>query len=129
MTATHADRSTRRKTYPGVTLSTTNSIWTDLGPVPGHFRYRLGTNSLPHSRAYNLWSYISTSPYVFMARSPSKQSNNFAFSTLLIPCLLLARLQRSFFIPSTCSRLHIHFAMNHVPSVYLSHFDASVSSD
>jgi hypothetical protein len=128
MIATRADRSTRRKTYPGVTLSTTKSIWTDLGPVPGHFRYRLGTNSLPHSRAYNLWSYISTSPYVFMARSLSEQSNNFAFSTLLIPILLPTRLQRSF-IPSTCSRLHIHFAMNHVPSVSLSHFDASVSSD
>jgi len=128
MTATRADRSTRRKTNPGVTLSTTNSTWTDLEPIPGHFRYRLGTNSLPHSRAYNLWSCISTSPYVFMARSLSKQRNNFAFSMQLIPILLPARLQRSF-IPSTCSSLHIHFAMNHVPSLYLSHFDASVSSD
>jgi hypothetical protein len=108
---TRADRCTRRKTYPSVVLSTTNSTWTDLGPIPGLFKYRLGTNSLPHSRAYNLWSCISTSPYVFMARCLSKQMNNFAFGIQFIPILLPARPQRSF-VPSTCSRLHIHFAMN-----------------
>jgi hypothetical protein len=52
MKLTGENRSTRRKTCPSVTLSTTNPTWIDPGLNPGIRGERPGTNRLSHGTAY-----------------------------------------------------------------------------
>jgi hypothetical protein len=52
MKLTGETRSTRGKTCPSATLSTTNPIWTDLGLNPGLRGDRPATNGLSHGAAH-----------------------------------------------------------------------------
>jgi hypothetical protein len=54
MKLTGKNRSTRRKTCPSATLSTTNPIWTDPGSNPGLRGKRPATNRLSHGTAFGL---------------------------------------------------------------------------
>jgi hypothetical protein len=56
MKLTGENRSTRGKTSPSATLSTTNSTWTDPGSNPGLRSERPATNRLSHGTA-NLYSF------------------------------------------------------------------------
>jgi hypothetical protein len=51
MKLTGEKRSTRRKTCPSATLSTTNPTWTDPESNPGFRGERLATNRLRHGTA------------------------------------------------------------------------------
>jgi hypothetical protein len=51
MILTRENRSTRGKTGPAATLSTTNLTWTDLGSNPGLDGERPTTNRLSHGTA------------------------------------------------------------------------------
>jgi hypothetical protein len=51
MKLTGENRSTRRKTCPSATLSTTNLTWTDPGSNPGLRGERPATNRLSHGTA------------------------------------------------------------------------------
>jgi hypothetical protein len=51
MKLTGENRSTRGKTCPSATLSTTNPTWTDPGLSPGLRGERLATNRLSHGTA------------------------------------------------------------------------------
>jgi hypothetical protein len=51
MKMTGENRSTRRKTCPSATLSTTNLAWTDQGSNPGILGERPATNRLSHDTA------------------------------------------------------------------------------
>jgi hypothetical protein len=51
MKLTGDNRSTRGKTCPSATLSTTNTTWTDLGSNPGLRGGRPATNRLSHGTA------------------------------------------------------------------------------
>jgi hypothetical protein len=51
MKLTGENRSTRRKTCPSATLSTTNPTWTDPGSNPGLSGERPVTNRLSHGTA------------------------------------------------------------------------------
>jgi hypothetical protein len=51
MKLTGENRSTRRKSCPSITLSTTNLTWNDLGSSPGLRGERPATNRLSHSTA------------------------------------------------------------------------------
>jgi hypothetical protein len=51
MKLTGENRSTRRKTCPSATLSTTNPTWTDPGSNPGLRGERLATNRLSNGTA------------------------------------------------------------------------------
>ena len=51
MKLTGENRSTRGKTYPSATLSTTNPTWTHPGPNPGLRGERPATNRLSHGSA------------------------------------------------------------------------------
>jgi hypothetical protein len=53
MKLTGGDRSTRGKTCPSATLSTTNSTWTDPGSNPGFRGERPAANRLSHD-TYNI---------------------------------------------------------------------------
>jgi hypothetical protein len=52
MKLTGGNRSTRGKTCPSATLSTTNPTWTDLGLNPGLRSDRPVTNRLSRGTAY-----------------------------------------------------------------------------
>jgi hypothetical protein len=52
MKLTRENRSTRRKTYPSDTLSTTNPTWTNPGSNPGLRGERPATNRLSHDTAW-----------------------------------------------------------------------------
>jgi hypothetical protein len=54
MKLTGENRSTRGKTYPSATLSTTNPTWTDPGSNPGLCGERPATNRLSHDTAHLL---------------------------------------------------------------------------
>jgi hypothetical protein len=54
MILTGENQSTRGKTCPSATLSTTNPIWTDPGSKPGFRDGRLVTNRLSHGMASNI---------------------------------------------------------------------------
>jgi hypothetical protein len=56
MKLTGENRSTRRKTCPSATLSTTNPTWTDPGSNPGLRGERPAANSLSHGTAVRLYS-------------------------------------------------------------------------
>ena len=63
MKLTGGNRSTRRKTCPSATLSTTNPTWTDPGSKPGLRIEKPATNRLSHSTAnvkINLYKTICT---------------------------------------------------------------------
>jgi hypothetical protein len=49
------NRSTRRKTCPSATLSTTNPTWTDLGSEPGLRGGRQAANRLSHGTGLGNW--------------------------------------------------------------------------
>jgi hypothetical protein len=51
MKLTGENQSTRRKTCPSATLSTTNPTWTDPGSNPGLRGERPATNRLSHGTA------------------------------------------------------------------------------
>jgi hypothetical protein len=53
MTLTGESRSTRSKTYPSATLSTTNPTWTDPGANQGLRGEKPSTNHLSHGTASN----------------------------------------------------------------------------
>jgi hypothetical protein len=53
MKLTGGNRSTRGKTCPSVTLSTTNSTWTDPGSNPDLRSETPATNRLSHGMAMN----------------------------------------------------------------------------
>jgi hypothetical protein len=52
MKLTGENRSTRGKTCPSATLSSTNPTWTDPGSNPGPRGERPATNRLSHGTAY-----------------------------------------------------------------------------
>jgi hypothetical protein len=54
MKLTGENRSTRGKTCPSVTLSTTNPTWTDPGSNPGLHGERPATNRLSHGTAFHV---------------------------------------------------------------------------
>jgi hypothetical protein len=54
MKLTGENRSTRGKTCPSATLSTTNPTWTDPGSNPGLRRGRPAANRLSHGTALDI---------------------------------------------------------------------------
>jgi hypothetical protein len=54
MKLTGENRSTRGKTRPSATFSTTNPTWTDPGPNPGLRGEKPATNRLSHGTAQDL---------------------------------------------------------------------------
>jgi hypothetical protein len=58
MKLTGENRSTRGKTCPSATLSTTNPTWTDPGSKPDLRGGRPATNRLSHGTAYQKFSYL-----------------------------------------------------------------------
>jgi hypothetical protein len=56
---TGENRSTRTKTCPSATLSTTNPTWTDPGSEPGLRGERPATNRLSHGKALSTLIYLS----------------------------------------------------------------------
>jgi hypothetical protein len=65
MKLTGENRSTRWKTCPSATLSTTNPTWTDPGSSPGPRGQRPATNRLSHGTAY-LQGYESTNSLIIL---------------------------------------------------------------
>ena len=63
MKLTGENRSTRGKTCPSATLSTTNPTWTDRGSNPGLRGERPATNRLSHGTAYTRISTMCMSYY------------------------------------------------------------------
>jgi hypothetical protein len=59
-----------KKTYPSVTLSTTNPTWTDKGSNPGLRGERPAPNRLNHGTAISLSRYSSVSLYVQLHVNP-----------------------------------------------------------
>jgi hypothetical protein len=62
MKVTGENRSTRGKTCPSATLSTTNPTWTDPGSNPGLRGGRPAANRLSHGTAYLVLDYFEMSP-------------------------------------------------------------------
>jgi hypothetical protein len=69
MKLTGENRSTRRKTCPSATLSTTNSTWTDPGSNPGFRGGRSAANRLSHGRPI-LWFYVLVCSKMKLFNSP-----------------------------------------------------------
>jgi hypothetical protein len=68
MKLTGENRSTRGKTCPSATLSTTNPTWTDPGSNPSLPGGRPAANRLSHGTAYSLF-------YVEKKRNPNPCDN------------------------------------------------------
>jgi hypothetical protein len=59
MKLTGENRSTRGKTCPSATLSTTNPTWTDPESNPGLRGERPATNRLSHGTAHRVWLHVT----------------------------------------------------------------------
>jgi hypothetical protein len=70
MKLTGENRTTRRKTCPSATLSTTNPTWTDPGSNPGLRGEKPATNRLSHGTA--LMTGLSSSSFMTNANSSDK---------------------------------------------------------
>jgi hypothetical protein len=65
MKLTEENRSTRRKTCPSATLSTTNPTWTDPGSNPDLRSDRPATNRLSHGTAFRPLTYENVYQFTF----------------------------------------------------------------
>jgi hypothetical protein len=82
MKMTGKNRSTRGKTNPSATLSSTHPTWTDPGSSPGLRYERPATNRLSHGTAlYRVWQNIHEShPFTLIIL----QSKNFIIQYLVL---------------------------------------------
>jgi hypothetical protein len=94
MKLTGENWSTRGKTCPSATLSTTNSTWTDLVSNPGLLGERPATNRLSHVTTIEIWTFL----FQFFIFVPIPSS--------WLPFLSFASLPLSFSLPSFLNASH-----------------------